>query len=210
MSEIGGKQTFHHIPRSSQKHGRAMSLKHDEYLAGQAMESGAYEDALRLLAPLARRNSEYALLSLGWIYEMGATGAPDADAARSYYAHAAAQGSAAGCFGLGRLLLGQAEEAKARAAFRTGAERGDLSSMAELGRMLLEGRGGPSNAAEGWGWLEKAAEQGQIFAQRTLLAIEDHNARTIMRKLSVKLKIFRLALKGARLMLNDRYSDKVR
>jgi hypothetical protein len=74
MSEIGGKQTFHHIPRSSQKHGRAMSLKHDEYLAGQAMESGAYEDALRLLAPLARRNSEYALLSLGWIYEMGRPG----------------------------------------------------------------------------------------------------------------------------------------
>jgi uncharacterized protein len=174
------------------------------------MESGAYEDAVRLLAPLARRNSEYALLSLGWIYETGATAAPDKDAARSYYARAASHGSAAGCFGLGRVLLRQGDEAKARAAFRAGAERGDLSSMSELGRMLLEGRGGPSNAEEGWGWLERAAEQGQVFAERTLLAIENDNARSLKQKLSVKLKILRLAVRGAGEMVRDRYSDKVR
>jgi TPR repeat protein len=187
-----------------------MSVQQDEYLAGQAMEAGAYEDAVRLLRPLAILNSEYALLSLGWIYETGATAAPDKDAALSFYTRAVSQGSAAGCFSLGRLLLGRGEEAKARSAFRAGAERGDLPSMSELGTLLLEGRGGPSNAEEGWGWVERAAAEGHIFAQRTLLAIEEDNASSITDKLSVKLKILRLALKGAREMVSDRYSDKVR
>jgi TPR repeat protein len=188
-----------------------VSLKHDEYVAGQVMESGAYEDAVRLLEPLALRNSEYALLSLGWICETGATSAaPDKHAALSFYARAASQGSAAGCFGLGRLLLDRGEEAKARAAFRKGAERGDLPSMSELGSMLLEGRGGPSDAEEGWDWVERAAAQGHFFAQRTLLAIEDDNASSITDKLSVKLKILSLALKGARERVRNRYSDRVR
>jgi len=82
--------------------------------------------------------------------------------------------------------------------------------MSELGRMLLEGRGGPSNAEDGWNWLERAAEQGHIFAQRTLLAIEDDSARSITEKLSVKLRILRLALKGGREIWRDRYSDKMR
>lgn len=187
-----------------------MSLKQREYLAGQALKAGDYDEAVRLLKSLAHQNSEYALLTLGWIYETGATAVADKEAALSFYARAASQGSSAGCFGLGRVLLGRDEEAKARSAFRPGAERGDLSSMAELGSMLLEGRGGPSNAEEGWGWLERAAAQGQVFAQRTLLAIEDDNARSFTEKLPIKLKILRLALRGAKTMVTDRYSDKIR
>lgn len=174
------------------------------------MEAGNYDEAVRLLTPLAHRNSEYALLSLGWIYETGATAAPDKDAALSFYARAASRGSAAGCFDLGRLLLVLGEETKARSAFQAGAEKGDVPSMSELGRMLLEGRGDPSNAEEGWNWVERAAAQGHIFAQRTLLAIEDDSARSIIEKLSVKLKILRLALKGGREIWRDRYSEKMR
>ncbi len=189
---------------------RAMSSKNSEQLAWQAMEAGAYDEAVRLLEPLAHRNSEWALLSLGWIYETGATAPPDKDAALSLYARAASQGSAAGCFDLGRLHLARGDEASARSAFRTGAERGDLPCMAELGSMLLKGRGGPSNAEEGWNLVERAAAQGHIFAQRTLLAIEEDNARSITERLVVKLKILRLALAGARELARDRYSDKVR
>jgi TPR repeat protein len=190
--------------------GRAMSLVEDEYLAGQAMEAGVYDEAVRLLTPLSHRNSEYALLSLGWIYETGATAPPDKDAALSLYARAASQGSAAGCYALGRLHLGRGDDDSARSAFRVGAERGDLPSMAELGSMLLEGRGGPSNAEEGWILVERAASQGHIFAQRTLLAIEDDNARSIAEKLIVKLKILKLALKGGIEIARDPYSDKMR
>lgn len=187
-----------------------VSSETSEQLAWQAMETGAYDEAVRLLEPLAQRDSEWALLSLGWIYETGATASPDTDAALSLYARAVSQGSAAGCFDLGRLHLVRGDEASARSAFRAGVERGDLPSMAELGRMLLEGRGGPSNGEEGWNLVERAAAQGHIFAQRTLLAIEDCNAQSITERLSVKFKILRLALKGGREMWRDSYSDKMR
>jgi hypothetical protein len=189
---------------------KAVSSENSEQLAWQAMERGAYDEAVRLLEPLAHRNSEWALLNLGWIYETGVTAPPDKDAALSLYARAASLGSAAGCFDLGRVHLKRGDEGSARSAFRAGVERGDLPSMAELGSMLLEGRGGPSNAEEGWNLLERAAAQGHIFAQRTLLAIEEDNAQSIAEKLSVKLKILRLALKGGREMWRDSYSDKMR
>ena len=48
-----------------------MTVLADEQLAAQAVEAGAYEEAVRLLRPLVERNSEYALLTLGWIYETG-------------------------------------------------------------------------------------------------------------------------------------------
>ncbi len=187
-----------------------MSLNHDEHLASKAIESESYEEALRLLQPLAQRNSEYALLLLGWIYETGVTGPSDLDAAHFYYSRAISLGSAAGCFNLGRVLLRQADEAKARAAFRIGAEREDMASMSELGRMMLEGRGGPSNPEEGWAWLEKAAGMGHLFAQRTLLGIEDNNARTVFGKMLVKLKILRLSLHAGIEAFRDARSDKLR
>ena len=187
-----------------------MTAKNSEQLAWKAIQDGAYDEAVRLLEPLARQNSEWALLSLGWIYETGAMADPDKDAALSLYARAASQGSAAGCFDLGRLHLMRGDEVSARSAFRTGVERGDLPSTAELGRMLLRGLGGPSNAEEGWNLVERAATQGHIFAQRTLLTIEQENARSFPERLLVKLKIIRLALKGGREVWRDRYSDKMR
>jgi hypothetical protein len=187
-----------------------MSAEDSEQLAWQAMEAGSYDEAVRHLKPLVARNSEWALLSLGWIYETGATAPPDKDEALSLYARAASQGSAAGCYDLGRIHLARGDEASARSAFRTGAERGDLPSMAELGRMLLRGRGGPSNAEEGWNLVARAAAQGHVFAQRTLLAIEEENARSFIERSFVKLRIIRLALKGGREVWRDRYSDKLR
>ena len=187
-----------------------MSSENNEQLAWQAMEAGAYDRAVRLLLPLTQHNSEWALLTLGWIYETGAAASPDVDAALSLYTRAVEQGSAAACFDLGRVLLARGEEVSARSAFKKGAERGDFPAMTELGRMLLHGRGGPSNAEEGWNWVERAAEQGNLFAQRTLLAIEDDNAHSITAKFFVKLKILRLALKGGREIARDPYSDKLR
>ena len=140
----------------------AMSFKNSEQLAWEAMEAGAYDRAVRLLQPLAEGESEYGLLCLGYIYEMGKTGPPDMEAARSCYERAAARGSGAANFEIGRLLLGERDEKQARRAFQRGTERGDLPSMAELGRMMVEGRGGSGDAAEGWAWLEKAAAQGHF------------------------------------------------
>lgn len=182
----------------------------DEKAAARALEKENFEEAVRLLIPLAERNSEYALLCLGSIYEMGVTGAPDKEAARSYYERAVAQGSAAAYFELGRLLKRQGEDAQARAAFQAGAERGDLACMSDLGRMMVEGRGGPTDRDSGTAWLEQAAAKGYIFAQRNLLAIEERNAKSLSEKLSVKKRIVALAIKGAREMSKDPHSDKLR
>lgn len=182
----------------------------DEKLADEALKKGAYGEAARLLRPLAERNSEYALLTLGWIYDTGVTGAPDKEAARSYYEQAGSQGSAAGYFELGRFLKRQGEEAQARAAFEAGAERGHLPSMSRLGTMMIEGRGGPADVDAGTVWLEKAAAQGHIFAQRKLLEFEARNARSILAKLSARMKIAALAIKGSKEMSEDPSSDRVR
>jgi TPR repeat protein len=187
-----------------------MTVQADEQLAAQAIAAGAYEEAVRLLRPLVERNSEYALLTLGWIYETGAVGAPDKDAARLYYGRAAAAGSASAYHDLGRLLSGQGEESQARAAFEAGAERGNILCMARLGRMMVEGRGGLVDIGVGSAWLENAAAQGHIFARRHLLGIEARNARSIFGKLFVGIKVVLLAMKGAREMLKEPRSDKVR
>lgn len=181
-----------------------------ERLAEQAIAAGAHEEAVRLLLPLAERNSEYALLALGWIHETGATGARDEDAAQTYYERAAAGGSASAYLDLGRLLLARGEEPQARSVFAAGAERGDIPCMSKLGKMMVEGRGGPADIAAGTAWLEKAAAQEHIFAQRALLGIKLHNAKSIFEKLSVTMKIASLAKDGAVEMSKDPRSDKVR
>src|SRR4051794_19073312 len=98
-----------------------MPETNDERLAWQAIEAGAYEEAVRLLRPMAERNSEWALLTLGWIYETGATGTADKEAARIFYEDAASQGGATACLYLGRLLWRDAQDIEARAAFERGA-----------------------------------------------------------------------------------------
>lgn len=181
-----------------------------EQLAVQAIEAKEYEEAVHLLQPLLERNSTYALITLGWIYETGATGKTDKDVAREYYERAATNGSAPAYFELGRLLLGRGEELEARSALEAGAERGDIPSMSKLGKMMIDGRGGPTNIESGTAWLEKAAAQGHIIAKRTLLGIEEREAKSLFEKLSIRRKIASLAKKGAIEMLKDPQSDKVR
>ncbi|HEX4735970.1 MAG TPA: tetratricopeptide repeat protein [Allosphingosinicella sp.] len=182
----------------------------EEQLADQAIKKGDYEEALCLLRPLAERNSANALLALGWICETGAIGAPDKDAARSYYERAAVEGGGSAYHELGRLLSGQGQASEARVAFQAGAECGDIPCMARLGRMMVEGRGGPEDIAAGSAWLGKAAAQGHVFARRILLGIELSNARSIFRKLFVRMKILSFATRAAREFIKGRDSNKLR
>jgi hypothetical protein len=76
--------------------------------------------------------------------------------------------------------------------------------------MMVEGRGGPTDIGVGSAWLESAAAQGHILAQRTLLGIEERNAQSVFEKLSVKRKIASLVKRGAAEILKDPHSDKVR
>jgi TPR repeat protein len=112
-----------------------MTIHDDEQHAARALEAGNYEEAARILRSLAERNSQYALLSLGWIYETGAIGDLDKERARLYYERAAAEGSASACLYLGRLLLGNGEDKEARVAFEAGAKLDNDECKYELEKL---------------------------------------------------------------------------
>jgi TPR repeat protein len=67
----------------------------------------------------------------------------------------------------------------------------------------VDGRGGPADLDAGIAWLEKAAAKGHIFSQRSLLALEQRDAKSLLKKLSIKVKIIALAIRGAKAMSND-------
>ena len=181
-----------------------------ELIAMRAIEEKEYTKAVGLLQPLASRGSEYALLALGWIYDTGSVGPPDKEAARSYYERAVEQGSPVGYLELGRVLLEQGEQKRARALFEKGAELGNISCMARLGEMMVEGSGGNTDSYAGYHWLEKAAAHDHIFAKRALLDREARNTHSLLSKLTVSIKILLLSLRGGREIQKNPYSEKVR
>ena len=132
-----------------------MTQQTDEQLAAKAMEEGKSADAVRLLRPLAERESQYGLICLGWIYETGAQGAQDKAAAAIYYERAAALGSADACLNLGWLMLEQGQETQARSVFERGAALGKkecataLTKLAVLADEQLAGE-----AVENWAYDE--------------------------------------------------------
>jgi uncharacterized protein len=169
----------------------------DEEAVQRAMEEENYEEAIRLLKPLAQRNSLFALRCFAYIYETGVTGAPDMKAARSYYERAASLGRPEDYYELGRFLRVEGDETLARAAFRAGAERGHVRSMAKLGRMMIKGRGGPVDRKSGSEWLEKAVKE-HTSTERASLAVDEQKAQSLFAKALVKAKIVRLWFRGMR------------
>ena len=169
----------------------------EEKAAWQAFQEGNYEEAVRLLKPLAERNSGYALCNLGYISELGLAGTPDKQAALAYYKRAAAQGDGDANFRLGRLLSEEGDAIQARAAFQAGAELAHVASMSRLGRMMVHG--GAADRHTGVGWLEKAAAKGDLLARRELLMIQARS-ESILNRLSIRMKIAALSIKWAKQM----------
>lgn len=187
-----------------------MKTYDDEQAAAKLLDAGDYDKAVSLLEAMSAKNSAYALLSLGWIYETGAVGHPEIDVAKLYYLRAIDAGSISAYFEMGRLLVRQGDEENARSIFQAGARKSNFACMARLGRMMLEGRGGPYDFDGGMQMLDEAASNGQISAQRTLLKVKENNARNIFQKILLKIRIAQLAKKGAAEILTNPYSDKVR
>ena len=177
MSAMGGKLPPHFVAAS---YGRSrlnsVSSESDEKRAWDAIEAGAYDEAVQLLRPLAERNSEYALLALGWIYETGATGTADKVAARSFYEHATAQGSATAYFYLGRLLLKDGRDLEARETFERGAQLHSEECKSELTRLA--------------DWFDEAAAHRALEAERyeealrLLRPLADRNSLFALRSLA--------------------------
>jgi len=96
-----------------------------EKLANNAIASGRYEQASKLLQSLAEQDSEYALLTLGFFHQEGRLGRADLHKAKAYYQRAADLGSGDAHYRLGCIALESLDYAAAHAAFMTGADLGD-------------------------------------------------------------------------------------
>jgi TPR repeat protein len=98
-------------------------MEDDEEKVHKLLEKGDFKEAFRLLKILEKKNSHYALLTLGWMYETGTLGSADNLAALEYYQRSVSAGSTAAMFELGRLQVRLGDETAARSTFEAGARR---------------------------------------------------------------------------------------
>lgn len=172
-------------------------MKSEEQRALQAMNAGSYEESARLFEPLAKRGSELALINLGWMHHKGHLGASNLDKAISYYERAVNGGSAQAKHYLGRALMEKGDLQRARAVFIKGADQRHVPCMFMAGKMLVRGQGGETDTQAGTTLLVRAAENGDVFAQRELLQLEMRNAPTFSRRIIAVWKIIRFAFANA-------------
>lgn len=185
-----------------------MNLQDDEQNAYQALEAGNYEDAVRILKPMADRDSSYALLSLGWIYDSGKVGNRNTELAAHYYNRAASLGHSAGSFELGRLRYEEGKLAESRALFADGGKNGNIQCQAWHGLMMAKGEGGEKNLNEASIILKLAASKGQLVAKRALYAIELDTADSMFSRISIYVKILWLSAITIYETLKNPYSDR--
>ena len=179
-----------------------------ETLAYRAVESGNFLEAQRLLEPLASRNSEYALMTLGWIHEAGGTPS-DRELALSFYERASQIGCEPALIFVGRLLREDGNFAEARRVYQIGALKGNLGCMCWLGDMMLAGEGGPLDAESGELWINVAARKGHFIAKRKLLHINLLKSRSTFKYVSYYIKLSFLICASTKFFHSDPYSDKV-
>lgn len=180
-----------------------------EILASKSIEGEDFLEAKRLLEPLAANNSQYALMTLGWLYEIEKTTFRDMKLAESFYERATKIGCLEAFNCLGRVLRAEGEFVKARDAFRTGAQSGNLGSMSWLGTMMLWGQGGPVDVDNGMLWLTAAAGEGHLVAKGQLLILERQKSKSIFRHIIYHIKRILLALRAAKDYSSDPYSGKL-
>ena len=180
-----------------------------EIFASKYIENKDFLEAKRLLELPGASNSEYAFMTLGWLYEIRITTFRDLKLAASFYERATKIGCLEAFNCLGRVLRTEGEFVKAREAYRTGAESGNLGSMSWLGTMMLWGQGGPVDIENGMSWLTAAAEKGHLVAKGQLLILERQKSKSIFRHIIYYIKRILLALRAARDYSSDPYSGKV-
>lgn len=166
-----------------------MTIVDEQIHAWQLLKSGDYEAAEPLLKSMAERNSHYAMLCLGWLYDSGKVGDPDPEIAKFYYKMVADAGVNSGRFELARVLYDEGQFVDSRKLFAEGKEDGCIQCLAWLGTMMARGEGGGKNTEEALILLERAASEGQLIAIRNLLLIKIQKSRSPFARIRIYFKI---------------------
>ena len=134
-----------------------------------ALEAGRYEDALRMLRPLAEAGNIEAQLNLGALYDIGGGVPKDRAQAAAWYRRAAEGGHAQAAVNLAVMYeagsgVPQSLAESARW-FRKSAELGHVRAQYYYALMCEEGNGIPQDYPEAAKWYRAAADQGELRAQ---------------------------------------------
>ncbi len=138
----------------------------------QAIKSGDYDKALKILVPLANEGKANAQTSLGTMYFNGNGVSKDYVQAEHWYRIAAEQGFTKAQYNLG-LIYGtgqgvQKDPVQAVNWFSKAADKGLADAQLNLGNIYNTGQGVPQDNTQAVHWFRKAAEQGLANAQYNL------------------------------------------
>lgn len=157
-------------------------------IAAQEIERKNYQKAFIILKSQMPPESEYTLLTLGWLYRAAVVGIEDKTLARLYYQRAGKLGSIEAHFQIGMIELGQNNSEAARAAFQEGARLEHLPSTSQLAEMMIEGQGGSVEIERGMKLLIYCAERGHILSKVRLLKIDLNATHNIFTRAFKRLK----------------------
>ena len=177
--------------------------------AFDAYRRGLYKESLPTLLRLAHKGDVHALMAVAWINEVGAAGNTDIEFGRLCYKQAADAGSMDALHRLGRLLKKSNDWDQAIATFKIGAQAGHLPSMCDLGIMLIDQAGNPSDAKDGIAWLKVAGDRGHLFAKRRLLKITISDSISIFRSIKLRLSFIPLTFRYLREYFSNPNSEKI-
>lgn len=142
----------------------------------QAYEAGRYDQAIKLLTPLANQSNSQAQFRLGMMHYHGQGFPEDEKLAVFWLRKAALQGHAKAMFELGNAYLLGHEAAKlvpdpdreAALWFFQAASAGHAEAQYTLGLLFLAGKGVIESRKEAMNWFRKAAAQGHAEAKRAI------------------------------------------
>lgn len=136
--------------------------------------AGSYRSALLVLVPAAEAGNAMAQNTVGTAYLEGLGGLPvDVNLGLDYYQRSAAQDYGPAFSNLGTLYLYGVSELKpdltlARAYYEKAVDRGEVGSIAFLGAMWLDGRGGPASIPRAMALMQFGDAQGDAKSSYNL------------------------------------------
>lgn len=147
--------------------------------ANRAFDANRFEQAARLLAPLAQHGNPVAQLRLGILYFQGRGVKEDERLAISWWRRSAAQGNLDAMYQLGNAFTFGMEAAKSvpdpdrEAAwwYFQAASAGHREAQYGLALLFLAGKGVIESREEAVRWMRRAAEQGHVDARRFMAGL---------------------------------------
>ncbi len=128
---------------------------------------GQYEGALQVLAPLAERGAETAMLYLGWMYRHGSGVKANEAKAGEWFRRASEGGSPDALYQLAKFLISTGDQIGGVRCLEQAVGTNHMPAQYELGVLLLLSKN-ERDQQRGWELLKLAAQQGHVFAKRKL------------------------------------------